>query len=62
MENSCAEAPQIRENGIFKSTKHAGDGIGITSVRQIAERYHGVSAFGEKDGVFTASVLLYPAS
>ena len=60
VENSYAVAPVIRENGAFQSTKHSGDGVGIASVRSIAERYAGTSAFTAKDGVFTASVLLYP--
>ncbi len=45
---------------MFLSSKHSGDGVGITSVRSIAERYGGVSSFSAKDGVFTASVILYP--
>ena len=59
VENSCSAAPLIRENGVFQSTKHSGDGVGISSVRSIAERYGGASSFAEKDGVFTASVILY---
>ena len=58
VENSCEEEPHASENGAFRSTKHKGDGIGIASVRNIAERYHGASSFLFKDGVFTASVLL----
>ncbi len=60
VENSCIDAPPIPENGAFRSTKHSGDGIGVASVRSIAERYNGTSSFAEKDGVFTASVILFP--
>ncbi len=60
VENSYAVEPLVRENGVFRSTKHSGDGIGIVSVRNIAERYGGTSSFTAKDGVFTASVILYP--
>ena len=58
VENSCAEKPRVSENDTFLSTKHKGDGIGIASVRNIAERYNGASSFLFKDGVFTASILL----
>ena len=62
VENSCGEAPHAGEGGAFHSSKHGGDGIGITSVRSIAERYGGVSSFAAKDGVFTASLILYHAA
>ena len=58
VENSSAEEPRVSANGAFRSTKHKGDGIGIVSVRNIAERYNGASSFVFNDGVFTASVLL----
>ena len=60
VENTYAVEPVVHENGVFKSTKHSGDGIGISSVRSIAERYGGTSLFTARDGVFTASVVLYP--
>ena len=59
VENSCGAQPRVGEGGAFRSSKHDGDGIGITSVRSIAERYGGVSSFAVKDGVFTASLILY---
>ena len=58
VENSYAEEPHVSENGVFRSTKHRDDGIGVASVRNIAERYNGASSFLFKDGIFTASVLL----
>ena len=59
IKNSCSAAPLVGENGSFLSTKHNGDGIGIVSVRSIAERYSGAASFTNQDGVFTASVVLY---
>ena len=58
VENSYSEEPHVSENGVFRSTKHKGDGVGIVSVRNIAERYNGACSFLFKDGVFTASILL----
>ena len=60
VENSCAETPSQNKKGVFLSTKHEGEGIGVESVRSITERYGGVSSFAAKDGTFTASLLLYP--
>lgn len=45
---------------VFRSKKHSGNGIGIESVKNISLHYHGTSSFTFQDGVFTASVLLYP--
>lgn len=46
------------KNGIFQSSKRYGDGIGIQSVRRIAEKNGGYSRFTYKHGVFTANVML----
>ena len=58
VENRYVIEPQMGEDGAFRSTKHKGNGVGIASVRNIAARYNGASAFQFQDGVFTASVLL----
>lgn len=50
---------EIREkNAIFQSTKHKGNGVGLQSVRRIAEKSNGASTFVPKDGIFTARVML----
>ena len=59
VKNSCTENISCDEKGIFKSTKHAGDGIGINSVRNITEKYGGACSITHADGVFTVSVILY---
>ena len=59
VKNSFATAPALNENGVFKSTKHPGEGIGISSVKSIAEKYGGASSFTPEDGVFSVSVILY---
>lgn len=58
IENSYSDSPLEREDGVFRSTKHKGDGVGIASVRNIAQRYHGASSFSYQGDVFSASVLL----
>ena len=59
VKNNYSIEPSESENGIFRSTKHSGDGIGISSVRSIAEKYKGASTFTHEDGTFTVSVILY---
>ena len=49
----------VREkNGVFQSSKRKGDGIGIQSVRHIAEKTGGASTFTCEDGIFSAKVML----
>lgn len=51
----------IRQSGeAFLSSKRDGEGIGISSVRAIAERYSGTVKFEYGNGLFRASVLLNP--
>ena len=49
----------VREkNGVFQSSKRKGDGIGIQSVRHIAEKTGGASTFTCEHGIFSAKVML----
>ncbi|MEG2454626.1 MAG: GHKL domain-containing protein [Oscillospiraceae bacterium] len=45
-------------DGVYYSTKHHGEGIGLSSVADIARRGGGSFQVTAKDGVFTADVLL----
>lgn len=45
-------------NGMYLSSKHEGEGIGIESARQIALRYHGMFQITCEDGMFCVSVML----
>ena len=47
------------EKGVFHSTKHPGDGIGIISVKNIVVKYTGTCCFTPENGVFSVSVVLY---
>ena len=50
---------EIREkDGTFRSSKRNGNGIGIQSVRHIAEKSGGASTFAFQNGTFTAKVML----
>ena len=46
------------KNGIFRSSKRKGNGIGIRSVNHIAEKNGGASAFSHQNGIFSAKVML----
>ena len=49
----------IREKGgVFQSSKRKGDGVGLQSIRYIAEKSGGVSTVTYQDGVFRARVML----
>ena len=49
----------IREKGgVFQSSKRKGDGVGLQSVRHIAEKSCGVSTVTYQDGLFCVKVML----
>ena len=50
-----------KKNDIFQSSKRTGNGIGIQSVRHIAEKTGGASSFTCDNGVFTAKIMLRPS-
>ena len=45
-------------NGVLFSSKHIGFGIGVESVKSIAEKYGGTYRSEIKDGMFMSSVML----
>ena len=59
VDNSSRRGPLI-ENGRFRSRKRDGYGIGIDSVRAIADRFHGDARFFWQDNIFYASIMLNP--
>ena len=59
IKNNYGTEPIRSANGVFRSTKHPGDGIGISSVESIAKKYDGVCSFTPENGVFTVSFILY---
>ena len=58
VENNYKVEPHTNDKGVFLSTKHKGNGIGINSVRHIVGKYQGESSFMPDNGVFKVSVLI----
>ena len=46
------------KNGMFQSSKRKGSGVGVQSVRRIAEKTGGASNFTHQEGIFVAKVML----
>ena len=57
-ENNYKVEPHIGDKGIFLSSKHKGNGIGINSVKNIAWKYGGDCSFMPENGVFVVSVTI----
>lgn len=50
---------EVREKkGVFQSSKRKGDGVGLQSVRRIAEKTNGACTFSHEGGVFKAKVMI----
>ncbi len=56
--NTCTRLLKKDPSGQYLSTKKGEHGIGLSSVRSIVEQYEGIMETRQKDGVFTASVML----
>ena len=59
VKNNYKIEPHTNEDGVFLSSKHKGNGIGISSVNHIVERYGGNCSFVSENGIFTVSVIIY---
>ncbi|MCI5795581.1 MAG: GHKL domain-containing protein [Ruminococcus sp.] len=57
VDNTYTGTPKFTNDGNLVSTKHAGLGLGTSSVKSIAARHSGLCRFEVKDGMFYASVL-----
>lgn len=58
IDNTFTGAVKKDLNGVLFSSKHVGFGIGVESVKSIAEKYGGTYRAEVKDGMFMSSVLL----
>lgn len=56
-DNSCDKEIEFVD-GIPKSSKREGMGIGTSSIHDIAKRYHGTAQFSWKDGIFYTSIMM----
>lgn len=45
-------------NDIFQSSKRKGNGVGIQSIRHIADKNNGACSFTHENGIFTAKVMI----
>ena len=59
VKNNYKIEPHTNEDGVFLSSKHKGNGIGISSVKHIVERYGGNCSFIPENRTFTVSVIIY---
>ena len=57
MDNSY-DGHLIYEDGNFRSTKREGFGIGLSSIKSVARKYHGDAKFEDKDGHFQSSIYM----
>ena len=58
IENTCNMHRLKPGSDGYRSTKHEGDGIGLSSVKNIVEQYDGILEIEPADGIFRVSVLL----
>lgn len=59
LENYCAQAP-VFENGLPVTTKEdrQNHGIGVRSIRYLAQKYGGNAVFGAEDNLFTLDIMI----
>ncbi len=58
VENASLHKAEVNDQNHYISSKHEGTGIGIQSVQSIVEDHQGVFTIEQKDGLFSARVLL----
>ena len=57
-DNSCLVAPMENGQGGYVSTTLGGSGLGLSSVRRVAEDSGGTAQFSYAEGVFSSSVIV----
>ena len=58
IDNTCEKNAVQDSNGVYISTKHSGNGIGIESVKDIVKMYNGFFTAEQRGGMFCVSVML----
>ncbi len=48
----------VKESGTLRSSKGYGHGVGLYSIRTLAEKYHGMAQFSNKDTEFCMDIVL----
>lgn len=62
VENSCAQAVEIGDNGFPTGEREEGHGQGLKSIAAVAGKYHGIFRCNYSDGVFSLWVVLLDAA
>lgn len=58
VQNSCAQAVEIGEDGFPAGEPEGGHGLGLRSIAAVAKKYHGMLQCDWADGVFSLWVVL----
>ncbi len=58
IDNSFSHPVRQDKSGVFLSTKHAGQGIGLESAKAIAQRHGGQLKTEQREGMFCVSILI----
>lgn len=56
--NFTAEKKQLKNGGVYKTTKGEGHGFGLVRIDDIVARYGGYLSRNSEDGAFTTEILL----
>lgn len=58
IDNTFERAPRQDRSGVYLSSKHSGQGIGIESAKAIARRYNGQLQIRQVDNMFCVSIAM----
>ncbi len=59
IKNASLHEEKQNEAGQYMSTKREGVGIGVSSVRDVVEKYDGVCLIDQSEGVYSTSIVMY---
>lgn len=62
MENTCAQAVELGEDGLPVGERAPGHGQGLKSIAAVAEKYHGMFQCDYQEGLFSLWVVLLDAA
>ena len=58
IDNTFARPPRKDVSGVYLSSKHSGQGIGIESAKAIARRHGGAVRIEQQEDLFCVSIIL----
>ncbi len=59
VKNASLHEAKVNQDGQYISTKHSGTGIGVRSVKDVVEKYHGLFRVEQTEGVYSTSLVMY---